>query len=119
MTTSAAMLPGLHQSFQRPAFLSSDTEPMRLRGGMGDAAAQMAEIRAQRAKEYQAMKAQKEDSQARQAKEEAEYDGAQRSWTHASSSIEPKTIGTKQDDMAIGDARAFYKGTDVTYLRNR
>jgi len=65
------------------------------------------------------MKEQRADSQARQKAEEASYDGAQRSWTHSSGTLDAKTIGTKAEDMAIGDARAFYKGKEVTYLRNK
>lgn len=88
---------------------------MRLRGG-ASAAAQMAAIRAERAKNFEAEK-QRED--AAEAAEVEGFDGAGKAWCYAKGKVGPETVGTKKQEMAKGDARNFYFEEGATVLRNK
>ena len=92
---------------------------LRLRGGMADdMAAQMAEIRAMRARQYEQQKSAQSVEAAEIAAEEAGYAGAQKVWAIATEKLSAHTIQPKVP-MSKGDARNFYAGTGVTLLRNR
>jgi hypothetical protein len=92
---------------------------MRLRGGMADdMAAQMAEIRAKRAKEYERQKNAQTQDAADVAAEEKRFVGAQKVWVVATDKLNAKTIQPKTP-MCKGDARSFYLDGGVTLLRNR
>ena len=83
---------------------------LRLRGG-SDAAAQLAEIRARRAREYEASKS----------KDMAVMteSSSLSPWSYVSAKINPSTIGTTSKKMAIGDARNYYLDHGATVFRNR
>jgi hypothetical protein len=83
---------------------------LRIRGG-SSAAAQLAEIRARRAKEYEETKA----------KDAAAYVESSISspWTYAQAKINPSSIGTLSIKMMIGDARNYYMDQGATVFRNR
>lgn len=93
------------------------TQMLHLRGGMDDAA-QMAEIRAMRAKQYEQQKKAAGDGEENAAAEEQKYVGAQKVWVVATEKLNEKTIQPKTP-MCKGDARSFYHGGGVTLLRNR
>ena len=83
----------------------------RLSGG-SDIAAQMAEVRARRAREYEAIKLK---DQAQPLSENPSMN----TWSFVTSKITPSNIGTSAKKMAIGDARNFYLDQSVTIFRNR
>jgi hypothetical protein len=84
---------------------------LRLRGG-ADTASQMAEIRARRAREYEASRMKE--------KSDSVSDGSSLSpWVYTSGKVNPSTIGTREKKMAQGDARNYYLDHGVTVFRNR
>lgn len=92
---------------------------LRLRGGMADdMAAQMAEVRARRAKQYEEQKSSQNVEAAEIAAEEKGYVGAQKVWVIATDKMSAHTIQPKVP-MSKGDARSFYLEGGVTLLRNR
>jgi len=90
---------------------------LRLRGGDDDDEAQMAEIRARRAKQYEEQKSAHNVEAADIAAEEKGYVGAQKVWAIATDKLSARTIQPKVP-MSKGDARSFYIDGAVTLLRN-
>eukprot|EP00960_Hanusia_phi_P010823 317572-Hanusia_phi.AAC.2 len=103
-----------------PSALASHAtaQALRLRGGMSQAA-QLAEIRAMRAKQYEMAKKAEDERDAKKAEAQSGYTGAQRVWSFATEQIGPSTIATQSMRMMQGDARRFYEGQMVTMCRNR
>ncbi|EKX33578.1 hypothetical protein GUITHDRAFT_166414 [Guillardia theta CCMP2712] len=102
-----------------PALITHGTShALRLRGGSSQAA-QLAEIRAMRAKQYEMAKKVEMEQDAQKAEKQASYSGAQRVWYFATEEVGPNTIATQSQRMMQGDARRFYEGQKVTMCRNR
>ena len=87
---------------------------LRLRGG--SAAAQMAQIRAERAKKFEEEK--KKEASNQDSLDEG-FEGAGKTWCYATGKVGPATVGTKKMDMPKGDARNFYLDDGATVLRNK
>ncbi len=112
--SDASITEGIGVRFQCttfPAVVAVAEAGLRLRGG-ADTASQMAEIRARRAREYEANRLKE--------KVDIVSDGSSLSpWAYTSGKVNPSTIGTSEKKMAQGDARNYYLDHGVTVFRNR